>query len=101
MEYTIWKKIIISPSNGQFEFKDDTYLISQSELSNDEFDNFLFVRQDIREFSIPLNIKIISSFAFSSSNIESILIPSKISKICNGAFYGNFAHVQLFLFNIK
>ena len=29
-------------------------LISKSELSNDDFDNLLFVRRDIKEFSIPL-----------------------------------------------
>ena len=57
-------KIIISPSNGQFKFIDDEYLIGKSESSNEEFDTLLFVRRDIKEISIPSNIKIISSYAF-------------------------------------
>ncbi|KAK8842998.1 hypothetical protein M9Y10_025185 [Tritrichomonas musculus] len=81
------KKIIISPSNDQFKFEDDRYLISKSDSNNDEFDTLLFVRRDIKKFSIPSNIKIISSYAFSRSNIETIFIPSKVTKICENAFY--------------
>ena len=80
------KKIIISPSNGQYEYKENKYLICKSELSKDEFDELLFVRRAIEEFSIPSNIKIISSYSFHFSKIKSICIPSKVSKICNHAF---------------
>ena len=82
----ILKRIIISPSNGQFEIKDDKYLICKNESNNDENDKLLFVRRDIEEFSIPSNITIISPYAFESSKIKSIIIPSKISKICEYAF---------------
>ena len=106
------RKIIISPSNGQFKFVDDKYLIGKSDENNDEFDTLLFVPRNIEEFSIPSNIKIISSYAFhdcfnikkieipsnsnlqtigkcafSRSNIESFFIPPKVSKICESAFH--------------
>ena len=57
-------KIIISPSNGQFKFIDDKYLIGKSDPNKDEFDTLLFASRDIKEISIPSNIKIISSYAF-------------------------------------
>ena len=57
-------RIIISPSNGQFIFKKDKYLIGKSNKNNDEFDKLLFVRRDIKEISITLNIKIIESYSF-------------------------------------
>ena len=80
------KRIIISPSNCQYEFKEDKYLVCKSDSNNDEFDKLLFVRRDIDEFSIPSNIKIISSSAFQHSNIKTIFIPSSVSKICDSAF---------------
>ena len=91
------KKIIISPSNDQFKFEDDRYLISKSDSNNDEFDTLLFVRRDIEKFSIPSNIKIISSDAFSRSNIETIFIPTKVTKICENAFYycSNLTNVEI------
>ena len=79
-------KIIISPSNGQFILKNDNYLVCKSDQSNEEFDIFLFVRRDIKEICIPSNIKIISSYSFQNSNIESISIPPSVNKICEDAF---------------
>ena len=52
-------KIIISPMNGQFIFKDDKYLLGKSDENEEEFNNLLFVGRDINEFFIPSNIKII------------------------------------------
>ena len=104
-------KIIISPSNSQFIFKDDKYLLGKTDPSSDEFDNLLFVIRSIKEISIQSNIKIISSYAFhdcnnlkkveispnsnlqtiescafSCSSIEEIFIPPKVSKICKNTF---------------
>ena len=104
-------KIIISPSNGQFIFKDDKYLLCKTDPNSDEFDNFLFAVPYINEISIPSNIKIISPHAFyncrhltkveispdsnlqtigirafQNTNIEEIFIPSKVTKICEFAF---------------
>ena len=106
-------KILISPYNDQFIFKDGKYLLGKSDKSNNEFDILLFASRDIEEISIPSNIKIISSNAFercnnltkvkfqpnsnlqtieskafSYSNINEIFIPSKVSKICEDAFRG-------------
>ena len=44
------KRIIISPLNDQFIFKDDKYLLCKSDIKKDEFDILLFVRRDIEEF---------------------------------------------------
>ncbi|KAK8834051.1 hypothetical protein M9Y10_031528 [Tritrichomonas musculus] len=79
-------RIIISPSNGQFIFKEDKYLIGKSNQNDTEFDKLLFVRRDIKEFSIPRNIKIIGSYSFSESKIEEISIPRSVTKICERAF---------------
>ena len=64
------KKIIISPSNDHFIFKDDKYLLGKSDKNSDEFDVLLFVIRELKEFSIPTNIKIISPCAFSESKIK-------------------------------
>ena len=104
-------KIIISPLNSQFKLIEDKYLIGKSDSKKDEYDILLFGSRDIKEISIPSNIKIISSYAFescsnltkvefetnfnlqiiesysfNSTNIKEIFIPSKVSKICENAF---------------
>ena len=116
------KKIIISPLNGQFIFKDDKYLLGKIDPNSDEFDIFYFANREIREISIPSNIKVISPYAFygcknltkveispnsnlqtigsnafSGSSIEEIIIPPKVSKICEDAFYicHNLAKIDL------
>ena len=81
------RRITISPSNGQFIFKDDKYLIGKSNQNDAEFDKLLFVRRDIKEIPIPLNIKIIGSSSFSKSNIKEISIPQNVTKICERAFF--------------
>ena len=83
-------KIIISPLNGQFIFKDNKYLLGKSDPSSDEFDALLFARRDIKEFSIPPNIKIISSYAFYDCiKLTKVRIPanSNLQKIEKFAFY--------------
>ena len=57
-------KITISPSNGQFIFKDDKYLLGKVDRANDEFDILLFARRDIEEISIPSNVTKICENAF-------------------------------------
>ena len=105
------KKIIISPFNSRFKFKDDKYLLSKSDQNSDEFDILLFARRDFKEISILSNIKIISSYvffewqnltkvefatdsnlqiiepyAFKDSGIEEISIPSTVKIISSNAF---------------
>ena len=57
-------KITISPSNGQFKFVKNKYLIGKSDENKDEFDILFFGCREIKEISVPSNIKIISSDAF-------------------------------------
>ena len=108
-------KIIISPSNSQFKIQDNKYLIGKSDPNKEEFDNLLFVYKDIKEISIPSNIKIISSYAFeycfyltkveiptnsnlhtiekcafSNTILQEIFIPMSVLTICENAFsYSN------------
>ena len=81
------KKITISPSNDRFIFKDDKYLLGKSDNNGDDFDILLFVRRDITEISLPLNIKIIGSGSFYNSQIHKIVIPASVTKICESAFH--------------
>ena len=55
-------KIIISPLNGQFKMIEDKYLIGKRDPNSNEFDILLFACRDIKEISIPSNIKVISPF---------------------------------------
>ena len=103
-------EITISPLNDHFVFKDGKYLLGKSEENSNEFDVLLFAIPKIIEVSIPSNIKIISSYAFSKhhlkkveipknsnlqviesyaferTSIREIFIPSKVTKICKYAF---------------
>ena len=99
-------KITISPSNSRFIMKENKILLGKSDENKDEFDTILYGYRDIKEISIPSNIKIISSYAFhnctklakieippnsnlqtiersafSCTDIERIFIPQKVSKI--------------------
>ena len=77
-------KITISPSNGQFKYIDDKYLLGKSESNNDEFDNLLIGNRDIKE------IKIISSYDafYSFKNLTKVLISpnSNLQTIGKNAF---------------
>ena len=55
---------LINIINNYFVFKDNNYLLGKTDENEDEFDIFLFLRRDIREVSIPPNIKVISPYAF-------------------------------------
>ena len=106
------RRIYVSPLNDRFLYKEGKYLFGKSDKNNSEFDVLLFARRDIKEISIPSNIRIISSGAFSgclelkkveipqnsslqtignnafnTSGIKDISIPSQVSKICKKAFY--------------
>ena len=104
-------KIIVSPLNNNFIFKDNKYLLGKTNKDSDEFDILLFGNRNIKEISIPSNIKIISPYAFdhceklrkveippnsnlqmikknafSYTKIQEIFIPSKVLKIGKNAF---------------
>ena len=115
-------RIIISPFNGQFIFKEDKYLIGKSNQNNDEFNQFLFVQNNIKEISIlpsvtkicecafsncnnlgkveipkNSNLQTIEKNAFMFSNIEEISIPHGVAKIYESAFsyYQNLRKVEI------
>ncbi|KAK8875535.1 hypothetical protein M9Y10_005702 [Tritrichomonas musculus] len=108
-------RIIISPSNDNFIFKDDKYLLGKSDENQEEFDTLIFVRRNIETICIPSNIKIISSHAFhhcyittkvefqpnsnlqiiedhafEESNVKEFIFPSSVFKI--GRFLFNDCH---------
>ncbi|KAK8897924.1 hypothetical protein M9Y10_000157 [Tritrichomonas musculus] len=86
----ILKKKIISPSNGQFIFKEDKYLLGKSDQNNSEFDIPLFACRNITEISIPSNVKIISPFAFEYTiHLRKVEFPpnSNLEIIENYAFF--------------
>ena len=83
-------KIIISPMNGQFIFNEAKNLHCKTDPNNDEFDNFLFVSRDIKEFSLPSNIKIISPYSFNECTILNkieISPNSNLQTIGSNSFY--------------
>ena len=98
------KKIVISPSNKQFIFKDNKYLLGKSGENHNEFDILLFASRDIKEISIPSNIKIISSYAFENcENLTKIEIPknSKLQTIGSSAFSNSKIEEIYFPTNLK
>lgn len=98
--------------NDRFKYKDDKYLLTKSNINNDNYDVLLFARRDIQEAEISSNIKIIASHsfdhcekltkinipknselqiiennAFDKTNISDIYIPKNVIKIEKDAFY--------------
>lgn len=55
-------------------------------MNSNEYDILVFACRYIKDATIPPNIKIIASYAFSETDIESIFIPPHVKKICKGAF---------------
>lgn len=65
-------------------------LVGKTDLKTDDFDVVLFAPRDIKEVTIPKNIKQIGSSAFSNcKQLTSVLFESdsKLQKICENAFY--------------
>lgn len=79
----------VNPLNPYFkEFDDGKIIIGKSSPSSDLFDSLVFCNRNIRKIKIPDFIKIIYPFAFAYSEIRSIKIPSKVTKIGHDSFYG-------------
>lgn len=66
---------------------DENIIIGKSNISKDNFDVLLFSTRKIKKIEIPPFIKILSSYAFSESTIETIQIPSFVTHINEGSFY--------------
>lgn len=65
----------------------ENIIIGKSNINKDSFDILLFSTRKIKQIEIPPFIKILSSYAFSESMIESIQIPSSVMHINEGSFY--------------
>ena len=79
-------RFIISPFNNNFVFADNKFLLGKSDKNSNEFDVLHYTFCDFEKLFIPSNIKIISSYAFSKSNIKEILIPANVLRIGKSAF---------------
>lgn len=76
----------IAKNNKNFILIDNSILLGKTDLKSDTFDVLSFANRDIQNVEIPSNIKIIGSYSFSESSIESVSIPPLVTHICEGAF---------------
>ena len=74
------RKIMISPYNNHFVYKDNKYLICV------DFDLLLFADSNIKEAIIPNNVKIIGSNVFAYSKASRVYIPQSVTTINSHAF---------------
>lgn len=81
-------KVTIDPSNKVYTNYDDDgkVVIGKSDIESDVHDILIFVSRDIERFTIPSFITNINSNAFNDCLIQSIIIPSNVKFIGNGAF---------------
>ncbi|KAK8844354.1 hypothetical protein M9Y10_024568 [Tritrichomonas musculus] len=81
------KKVAVISNNVQnVVCIDNKLIIGKSDVKSDNYDVLIFVNRYVKKVSIPSNIRIINSFAFYGSSIESILIPPHVVQICEAAF---------------
>ncbi|KAK8870878.1 hypothetical protein M9Y10_008776 [Tritrichomonas musculus] len=76
----------VEPGNARYSSFDGKCIIGKSDITQEDYDTLVFWVRDTLEANIPPTIKIIGPYAFSGSKIESIVIPSHITKICKRAF---------------
>ena len=81
------KKNFVNENNTIFNDYENEFLIGKSDLNNDEYDRLVFASRNIIKATILSFIKEISSYSFSECKIESIEIPSNVTKIGAGAFF--------------
>ena len=104
-------EIKMRPSNKNFIYIDNKFLLGKSYVGSDIYDVLLFARRDIKEALIPSFVRKIGSFAFENcqylksvvfsndsqlvligehaferSSIHEISIPSTVKRICDWAF---------------
>ena len=83
------KKVTVI-QNGVENIKnfEEKFVIGKSDLKSDEFDVLVFASRELKSVTIPPFVKHIGSYAFSSSLITKISIPSHVETFCEGAFSG-------------
>ncbi|KAK8865151.1 hypothetical protein M9Y10_010685 [Tritrichomonas musculus] len=66
---------------------DENLIVGKSNSKSEEFDVLVFVNRRIEKVTIPSFIKILGPYSFCDCSIEEIVIPSHITKICEGTFH--------------
>ena len=79
-------RVFVSPSNPRYCSLNDQMIIGKSSLELASYDCLVFCVRNIKTITIPNYIKYICTSSFSQSSIESIKIPSKVTKIGEYAF---------------
>ncbi|KAK8840224.1 hypothetical protein M9Y10_031169 [Tritrichomonas musculus] len=80
-------QVEVEPGNAQYSSVGGKCITCKSDISQEEYDTLAFWTSNSIEANIPSTIKIIGSYAFSESKLESIIIPSHVTQICDHAFY--------------
>lgn len=81
------KQVTIELKNEHFSYYlNGNVLLGKSDKNNDEYDTIIFVSRTIQSFTIPPNIREISSYSFQQTSIKSVAIPSESRRIKEGAF---------------
>ena len=76
----------VEPGNARYSSVGWKCIVGKSDISCENYDTLVFLARVSVEVKIPNTIKIIGMHAFSSSQLESIMIPSHVTKICEHAF---------------
>ena len=79
-------KVKVSEKNKYFKNYGEDVVIGKSNKESEDYDVLVFVNRDVKSFTIPSFIKVIGPSSFSYSKIETIFIPSNITRIKEGAF---------------
>ena len=79
--------ILVSPGNKYFINIDNKMLLGKLNDKSEIYECIMFVRRDIDNIMIPSFIKKICSYSFADTQIKKVFIPSNVEKICEGAFY--------------
>lgn len=80
----------IKNAEGSKNFKyydDDVFIVGKSNPENDDYDELIFARKDVKYATNPSFIKRICPFSFYKSNVKNVTIPSNVEEIGLKAFY--------------
>lgn len=77
----------IVQNNKRYINYDDKIIIGISDINSDEYDTLIFAQRDAKTVQIPQFIKVVSSFSFANSIIESVFVPASVNYIGECAFH--------------
>lgn len=79
----------VNPKNEKFTSIDHKMIVAKSDLKSDNYDILVIVNSKIKEFTVPSNIKHISSFCFTNcKHLKTVIFPenSELLSIGKNAF---------------